>query len=464
MRTSTGYMRMDGHYRLRRRRLLGLAVFGAIILASLAINDWRISPIWNVFGPSLLAFDEGTWVDGDPYGEWVYTVCDGEHERVAVYGSGGLAGASGLDSLQTMRHRGRCDLPKADLADLDAWRAQLDELESLARSPTASARQMLDVAGAMPVSYLYLKPIRDWVRADAAHAVDLLDALAAKPMRFHHPNAAIARARETAFAGVVDEALARVVSDGVGADRVDVWLAADQIAGRRQNASLLKRVAAMEGLSDAAAAQALGRLESVPGHERAELYAALAAKLVDNPDYASVLVRQLRLVPHHERSRVVQPLLTRPDSTPQFAVALLGDFDRQFHQPDAQLDAFMAIGDKLKQDAGAPLMLSAHLRDIPGVQRRMAATYLLGLDPAGETAFALGVLGAFDDLHPLSRPKVVYALLNSEQFTDRRVQEACLLAIQLETRGDDRQELLTALLNHRDLDSELQTRIRSDAI
>lgn len=450
---------MDYTHSLRRRRLVGAGIFGAIILASLALNDWHISPVWALFDN-----DKGTYVVGDPYGEWVYVVCDGKRQQVAVFHDGRLEGADGLRSLRTLKFRDRCDLPTADNADLGAWRAQLAELEALTQSREPSAKKILSVAGEMPFSYLYLKPVSDWVHADAANAVDFLDALAARPMRFDNPNPAIASARRTAFASVIDEALGQAVSSGVSTDKVDKWLAANQIGGQRHNARLLKQLAESGDLGPAATATMLGRLESVPSQERANLYAVLAAKLVDDPQYAALLAKQLRFVPYQQRSAVVQPLLSRRDSTREFAVALLTDFRSRFHGPETQLDVFEGIAGKLKDDDGAPLLLSAHLRDIPGMQRRMAATYLLGLDRQGETAFALSVLGAFDDLHPLSRPKVAYAVMQSQQFRDRRVQEACLLAIQLETRGNDQQELLAAMLQHRDLDSELYARIRGGSI
>jgi hypothetical protein len=459
MRTSAAYAHSDSTHRLRRRRLVGLGLFGAIILASLALNGWHISPIWSLFDD-----DEGTYVLGDPYTEWAYVVCDGKRQRVAVFRDGKLEGADGLRSLRTLKFRDRCDLPTADIADLGAWRAQLAELDRLTHTPGASARKILDVAGAMPFSYLYLKPISDWVHADAANAVDFLDALAAHPMRFEHPDGAVVSARRAAFATIIDAALGQAVSSGAASGKIDKWLGADQIGGQRRNAQLLKQLAVTGDLDASASATMLGRLDSALPRDRANLYTALAANLVDDPKYATLLAKQLRLVPHQERTGIIQSLLSRPDSAGEFAVALLADFSQQFHGPQQQLDVFESIARKLSSDVRAPLLLSAHLRDIPGVQRRMAATYLLGLDRQGETAFALGVLAAFDDLHPLSRPKVAYAVMQSDQFRDRRVQEACLLAIQLETRGNDQQELLAAMLHHRDLDSELYTRIRSGSI
>jgi hypothetical protein len=119
----------------------------------------------------------------------------------------------------------------------------------------------------------------------------------------------------------------------------------------------------------------------------------------------------------------------------------------------------MAIADKLKGEREAPILLTMHLRDLPDMQRRMAATYLLGLDTAGQTDFAMSVLRAFPDLHPVSRPKVVYAVMQSAQFGERAVQEACLLAVQLQVRGVERQELLAAMWSHRDLAGDLRSKI-----
>ena len=70
-----------------------------------------------------------------------------------------------------------------------------------------------------------------------------------------------------------------------------------------------------------------------------------------------------------------------------------------------------------------------------------------------------GVLRAFADLHPISRPKVVYAVLQSEQFAQRAVQEASLLAVQLQVQDPDRRELLTAMRNHVNLETDLRPKI-----
>jgi hypothetical protein len=151
----------------------------------------------------------------------------------------------------------------------------------------------------------------------------------------------------------------------------------------------------------------------------------------------------------------------QPDASPELPLALLGDFRNLFGRGNDALDVFMAIADRLAHSDGAPVLLTTHLKDLADMERRMAATYLLGLDGPGETAYALGVLRAFSDLHPISRPKVLYAIMLSGQFQDRAVQEACVLAVQLEVRGPEQQELLTALLRHQALDGELQSRIRA---
>jgi hypothetical protein len=44
---------------------------------------------------------------------------------------------------------------------------------------------------------------------------------------------------------------------------------------------------------------------------------------------------------------------------------------------------------------------------------------------------------------------------------DRTVEEACPLAIDLEVRGPQQHELLRAMLSQRELDADLQSRIRA---
>lgn len=223
------------------------------------------------------------------------------------------------------------------------------------------------------------------------------------------------------------------------------------------------RIAAVtDAVDDDARAALLGRLETIAPRERGALYTALAPHLVREPAFAPLLARQLRLLPPDERSASVRQLLAQPDASDRFAVALLQDFGPTFHDPDTQLDVFIAVADRLKDDAEAPLLLTRHLREIPGIQRRLAATHLLGLDDPGETAFALAALRSFSDLHPISRPKFLYSVMLAEQFGDRRVQEATLLAIRFALKGAEQQELLAAMLHHRALDRELAATIRAD--
>jgi len=49
--------------------------------------------------------------------------------------------------------------------------------------------------------------------------------------------------------------------------------------------------------------------------------------------------------------------LTQADASLQFPIALLSDFNRRFGDPDAQLEVFIAIANKLRDESDAPLLL-----------------------------------------------------------------------------------------------------------
>lgn len=448
---------IERYYTLRRRRLAGLCALAVFLMVGYALNGWTVTPIWT-----LLQSNEGTFAAGDPYGDWIYAVCDGEQQQVTVSRSGRLEGAAALDSLRTVRFPNWCDLPIVDNPDLAEWQAQLSRLEALTGNPGSSGAEILNVAREMPVSYLYLKPISAWIHSDYSNAAAFLDAVAERPMHFDHFDRNIVRARRQAFSGLIEDALESAASRDVAPERLERWLAEEQIVAG--SSTLLQRLASMPDLTPAAAAMILERLEAVPRTTRAELYATLAPRLVHEDRFAALLAEQLRLLPTPSRSVNARRLLMLPEASPQFAIALLAEFRRSLghESPDAQLDVFMAIASKLRDEPAAPLLLTRHLRDLQGMQRRMAATYLLSLDESDESAFTLGVLRAFSDFHPLSRSKVVYAVMQSPQFHDRVVQEACLLAVRLQMQGPERQELLSAMLRHRELDEDLLSRIRAE--
>ncbi|HEX6996769.1 MAG TPA: hypothetical protein VF322_01420 [Gammaproteobacteria bacterium] len=444
------------HDTLRRRRFAGLCLLAAFLAAGLALNGWTLTPMWSVLAP-----DEGEFVAGDPFDEWIYAVCDGERQQITVGRDGRLAGADGLASLRRVRFPDWCGLPTVDNPDLKAWQGQLARLQSLTGTPGVPARRILDAAREMPISYLYLEPLSAWIHADYSNAVAFLDALAERPMRFDHPNHAVVLARQQAFSGLIDDALQIAASRDVAGDRLERWLSSSQIAGRGR---ALQRLLAAGPPEGGASAAMLEHLESVPLAQRGEAYSTLAPRLVHDGRYAALLTEQLRHLPPHTRSFAVRQMLSRPDVSTQLPIALLSSFGSLFDHagPDAHLDVFIALADKLQDEPGAAALLTSHLRDIPGMQRRLAANHLLRLDGAGESDFALTVIRALGDFHPISRPKLAQTVIQSPQFDDPAVQEACLLAVRLQMRGRERDELFLAMLHHPALAPELQASIRAE--
>lgn len=437
---------------LGRRRLLGCLALGGVFLASFAFQGWRVTPIWAVFDTQ-----EGTFAAGDPYDEWIYAVCDGEEQQITVLRDGRLEGAAALESLRSVRFPDWCEaLPRVDNPALAEWQAQLSRLQALTAS-SESAAPILEAAERMPVSVLYLKPISDWI-SDASHAMDFLDALAERPMRLDHPNGVLARARRSDFSDLIDSAIGIATRSEIEPVRLERWLASSQIAG---SGSALQKLAEIEGLSNAARVSILERLEAARRDLRDDIYVSVAPGLVHAREYAAFLDERLRPLPRETRLDAARRLLAQPAASLAFPRALLSSL-RELDGPDAQLEIFVAIADRLRDEPDAPLLLTSYLKDLRDMQRRLAATHLLSLDESGETAFALATLGAFAALHPLSRPKFVNALMRSPQFGDRTVQEACLLAIQLRVRGPAKEELLAAMLRHPRLDDHLFPRIDAE--
>lgn len=446
--------RLDAVYELRRRRLFGCLALGGVLLLAFAINGWQVTPIWTLFTDR-----EGTFAAGDPYDEWIYATCDGKEQQVTVLMDGRLEGVSGLSSLQNVRFPNWCsDLPTVDNPELAQWQAKLRELQALTMTAT-SAEPILDAAEAMPISGLYLAPIARWIR-DEAHAVSFLDALARRPMRFDHPDAAIVRLRRTNFAGLIGDALDTARRAEVSSAQLERWLASRQITSADQ-ATL--KLAGFGSLSADASALALQRLETIRRDRRSDVFLSLAPDLVaQGSEYTALLREKLMTLPQPERSAAAQQLLAFSDQNTEFPIALLSILDRGFGNPDTQLEIFTAIAGRIRDEPDAAILLTRHLKDLSPMQRRLGVNYLLGLDRPGETTFTMSVLGAFGELHPMSRPKFIYSLMQSPQFADRSVQEACMLAIRLQLRGADAEELLSAMVRHPDLDEDLASRIRTE--
>ena len=70
------------------------------------------------------------------------------------------------------------------------------------------------------------------------------------------------------------------------------------------------------------------------------------------------------------------------------------------------------------------------------MERRLAAIHMLDLDREGGFDFTLAMLNEFDELHPISKPQVIRALLLVPQFNETKVQQAALLAVETQMRGD----------------------------
>jgi len=265
--------------------------------------------------------------------------------------------------------------------------------------------------------------------------------------------------RQLNFADLIGNALETAARTEVSAVQLERWLASRQITSSDQ--ALLKLAGLGSHNVDTSVA-VLQRLERVRTEQRTSVFLSLAPELIHHGEYTALLREKLMLLPRRDRLAAAQQLLALSEQSPELPIALLSSLERGFGSPDAQLQVFTAIAGKIRNEPDAAMLLTRHLEDLGTMQRRMGATYLLGLDRPGETAFTMSVLGAFGELHPMSRPKFIYALMQSPQFADRTVQEACLLAIQLQVRGADKEELLTAMTRYPNLDNDLAARISAE--
>lgn len=448
-------MRAETDFRttFRRRRLVGLALLVVILVGSARVEAWRFSPLWAIF-----TSDSGTFTAGDPFGEWVYAQCDGEQQQVAVLRNGQLEGVRALESLRTVRFPDWCGLPTVDHPNLAEWQAQLRRVRELTTAPETSAADILAIARSLPAPGFYLEPMLQWVRADAEHAAAFLDVLAphpaGRPASLPMPFVPWGEASR-----LTQAALDTVTPSVLSPERLSAWLATPHIA---QSGRSLQRLADLAELDDRSRAALLERIRAVPMQERTELYSTLAPHLVSRPEYSALLAEQLRHLLPDARLSAVRQVLARPDMSVEFPIALLSSTRHLFHHPDAHLDVFIRIADLIRNEPDAPLLLTRHLREIQGMQRRLAATHLLTLDEPGETAFALATLRSIADLHPMSRQKFIYSVMHSEQFADKRVQEACLLAVRLELQGSEKRQLLSEMLRHQALDDTLHSRISAE--
>lgn len=440
---------------IRRRRLIGLA--GAAIVAGICIatNAWQYSPIkW------MLEWDEvrhGTFVAGDPYDEWIYSYCDGDSQQVAVLVNDRIEGVSGLDALHHTKLGTRCDLPLADHPDLEEWQHQLQQLNKLTVQHADNASEIVASALAFPISAFYLKPLKAWINSDQENAVAFIDALASARIDFNNGIPDYEQAQRDSLASLIELALTQVPTTELDNTHVQRWLSSNVLS---HDGKVLMTLASLSNTPAAVKVQLLNELKNVARSQRTEYYLALAAPLVRDSQYTTLVVQQLRNLSNRERLGAVRRLLAEADISTTFTSQLLRNLDDVFHGNETELEAFIAISNQMKSNPDAPRLLAATLEDLADLERRKAAIHMLSLDAPGQTDYAMNVLLKFDKLHPQSKPKVMDALLSSAQFRDKTVQETCLDVILFEIKGGDQRELLSKMMHHHALDGEVESRLR----
>ncbi|MEX2131046.1 MAG: hypothetical protein WD772_06125, partial [Pseudohongiellaceae bacterium] len=411
------------------------------------LNDGEIRP----FG-GLLDDNTGIYAAGDPYGEWIYAECDGEQQQITVLKDGQLLGVGGLAAVQSVALPDWCDLPMVDNQNLGLWEAKLARLNQLTATSGTSANVVLDAALDLPVSSLLLQPMGTWLDSNAEHGAELLDAVVMRNSLERETGFQPSNVSRENLNMVLNHALRQASTLNPDAEQIRYWLSSRHI---NSNEELLLNLARMNGSDPEIAAALLGLLDSLPQQERQRVYEQIAANLISQPQYASLLAQQLGTLSNSQRFATARLLLLRPDAPVEFAEQLLVDFDDRFYGEQAELDAFNLIADRLQNEPGAEYLLTAVLGDLADLERRLAAIRMVEMDRDGETRFTIAVLDAFDELHELSQPRVIEAILRSPQFADQQMQQLVVSTIDAEVSGVSRRELLEQVQRHPQAQAEI---------
>lgn len=440
---------------IRQRRLAALLLIVCTVGFSLSINGWQYSPVKWLLDIDIVT--EDAFTAGDPYSEWVYSYCDGENQQVAVLRDGQLSGADGLKNLLLINPPRLCDLPLVDHPELAVWDEQLRYLQETTQNPDASARHVLRAALAIPLSSLYLKPLETWLLLEPSNATEYLDVVSTTSLDFSDGYMNFTAARRENFSTMIEVALNRVPNSDLNSQRLDRWLASDTL---EDHLGTLITIALNTDIDAASRARLLASLNDVDDDQRAKVYNQLAASLAGEPLYAELLVRQLKKLPRKERPFAAKNILDQDVVSNEVVREILGEFDDVFYGDQAELNAFISIADKIKGRSESPRQLAATLKELGNTERRQAAIHLLSLDAAGSSDFTLSVLKQFDELHSISRPKVMDEILISLQFQREEIQEAALDAVRDEMDGAERREYLSKMLMYRNISDGVESRIK----
>ncbi|MEX0619372.1 MAG: hypothetical protein WDZ76_03325 [Pseudohongiellaceae bacterium] len=434
-----------------RRRILAAVVLLSFFIGGAMVSDGDFLPLawWQ-------DNSRGEFVTGDAFGEeWVYAYCTGNEQQITVLQNGQLAGADALSSLSIDAPDG-CDQPRVDNPDLNLWQTQLQSLNSVTRGDHQSAVAVLNEAMSLPLSSLYLRPVSEWLQREPQNATAFLDAITEIRPNPRYGTSARNRTGRDNLSSLVIEALVQIDTSSVSAGQLERWLDSEWVS---ENGDAVVMLAGMNNVDERIKAGILSKLDRVPEAERSRLFLSLAEDLVADELHARLLARQISDLPRSSRLGAAQRLLAQPDSSTGFANELLLDLDRIFYGETVELDVFTAVAEKIKSEPDAPRVLTAALEQLKDLERRIAAIYLLRLDDSDNYEFTLGVLEEFDELHEISQPLVVEAIVRSPQFRHLDVQRACLDTIEREMSGRSRSDALAEMLRRQALDETLKPRI-----
>jgi len=439
-----------------RRRLAAIAIMLIVIPLGMALKDTRFAPLTWIIDAS----NSGVYTAGDPFGDWVFAQCDGEAQKIVVLKEGQIHGIQALDELTALEPPDFCDLPQVDHPDLDNLRRLHETLKTLTNSTDASAEQVLNAALALPLTSLYLAPVKSWLNTNPARSSALLDVVSRQDRSLNLDQPIDARIAAENFSEILNHAALRAFDPHPDLQKLRTWLRSDALLESTDLIGIAAEHVSPDSGNVQVASELLERLDEVPRSRRQQVFHQLAANLISRPEFASIIVDQLDTMSNGDVLAVSEWMMSQPSTDAAIAYELLADFDDIYTGEQRELTAFQAIASKLRDVPGAAPRLAGVLDELSDRERRLAAIHMLDLDREGGFDFTLAMLNEFDELHPISKPQVIRALLLVPQFNETKVQQAALLAVETQMRGDAKHEILSAMNRYQFLDPDIRQRLQ----
>ncbi|MCA8954397.1 MAG: hypothetical protein KDE27_33130 [Planctomycetes bacterium] len=331
---------------------------------------------------------------------------DRERIAFACYKDGKLRGAEAAYELQHGWARQWIDdRTPVDHPELPVWQSRLRKMRDAAAAGGADPEPLLQAAADFPFSDARCECFEQWVGADPERAARLLDDYArADPSR-------------DLAATLTALALRTSATD----ERLSAWLLAMAAARHREAAQL---VAHSDGVGPVSARVVLRELDVFPSNARRELYEAVVANVLGDPDGVALAVTVVDDLPSSDEAPAMLTVLRSPRADRELGHRVLRALD-DFRSSDREElyyeCARLVAGDPRGADA-----LVAALSELPSNDRFGAVRQLLDRNPDAD--LVAGLLRAADDLPSRDRPRLIEAALRQPHWDDR-IERAALDAV-----------------------------------